>query len=201
MTYLALGDSYTIGEGVPPEDSWPLQLADRLTARGYEVRRPTVIAKTGWTADELRIAILDERLRGTFDLVSLLIGVNNQYRGRTTSDFVPDLASLLEMAIRFADNDQRKVFVLSIPDYGCSPFAADRDREEIARGIDSYNDMVRATCETRSVSLFDITPISRDVTKEDFAEDGLHPSRQQYTRWVDAILHGVINRMNIGGLV
>lgn len=201
MTYLALGDSYTIGEGVDPEDSWPYLLKNKLSLHGYEFDEPTVIAKTGWTAEELLVALQGEQFARPFDLVSLLIGVNNQYRGETTAKFIPDLIILVDKAIKFAGGDPRRVFAVSIPDYGLSPFAADRDRTAIADGIDDFNRAVLEVCESESVPLIDITRTSRDVRDGDFVEDGLHPSRQQYERWVDVIAPTVMEKMSLGGMI
>src|SRR5687768_3440100 len=153
LRYLALGDSYTIGESVPLEGRWPVQLAASLRQDGIAIEEPTIIAKTGWTTDELSAAIDDAKLEPPYDLVSLLIGVNNQYRGRAAKEYRGEFDALLTRAIGFAGGDARKVFVLSIPDWGTTPFAisSGRDREQIARELDEYNAVAKAVCEKRGV--------------------------------------------------
>jgi lysophospholipase L1-like esterase len=189
-TYLALGDSYTIGEGVASDERYPEQLAAALNARGIAVQAPVIIAKTGWTTDELTAGINSRQLATTFDLVSLLIGVNNQYRGRDIENYRREFRRLLQEAVDFAAGRSDRVFVLSIPDWGVTPFAAGRDRQQIAREIDSFNAVKRAECVSRGVVFIDITPISRQAAENPalLAADGLHPSGEMYSAWVDAAL-------------
>jgi lysophospholipase L1-like esterase len=188
LRYLALGDSYTIGESVPEAERWPVQLVRELRTRGVNVDDPQIIAKTGWTTDELSAAIDEASPRGPYDLVSLLIGVNNQYRGRDAEQYRAEFATLLDRAIRFAGGRNDRVFVVSIPDWGVTPFAADRDRAKIARELDRYNAINREEAAKRSVKWIDITPVSRQPRAELVAGDGLHPSGLQYTEWVKLIL-------------
>lgn len=194
FTYLALGDSYTIGESVPEAERWPVQLADSLRDAGIETGEVRIIARTGWTTDELAAGIDAADITGPFDLVSLLIGVNNQYRGRPVETFRPEFVSLLNTAIEFAGGNPEKVFVVSIPDWGVTPFAASRDRAAIAAAIDAYNAVAQEETVKKGVPFFDITPISREAADNPalVAADGLHPSGQMYQRWVSLILPDIL---------
>ncbi|MGY0610675.1 MULTISPECIES: SGNH/GDSL hydrolase family protein [unclassified Luteimonas] len=187
LSYLALGDSYTIGEGVEPADRWPHQLARALRADGIALEDPLTIAATGWTTDELDAAIDAADPRGPFDFASLLIGVNNQYRGRDVDDYAHGFTALLERSIGFAGGRPGRVLVLSIPDWGVTPFAAapERDLDVIARELDACNGAARAICEARDVAFVDITRVSRERGGEPamLADDGLHPSAAMYVEW------------------
>ena len=187
MRYLALGDSYSIGEGVPEAGRWPMQLAAALRARGIALQDPRIIATTGWTTDELSAAMDAAEPLGTWDLVSLLIGVNNQYRGRTLDDYREQFSGLLERAIALAGHQPSRVFVLSIPDWGVTPFAQGRDRARIAQEIDAFNATARHICKALGAAFIDITPTSRDQGGDPdmLVADGLHPSAAMYARWVD----------------
>jgi undecaprenyl-diphosphatase len=180
--YLALGDSYTIGESVAAEERFPNQLARVL---GYS--EPLIIAKTGWTTDELNAAIDAANPKGPYDLVTLLIGVNNQYRGRDAEQYRGEFRGLLQRAIGFAGGDAKRVIVVSIPDWGVTPFAEGRDRAKIAREIDQYNAINREEALRAGARYADITPISRRNDPTLVANDGLHPSGTQYREWVDVI--------------
>ena len=188
-TYLALGDSYTIGEQVPLHESFPYQLVQMLREQGIRIHAPEIVAKTGWTSDELIERIIHTKLLEHYDLVTLLIGVNNQYRGRKVEEFVPDLELLVTKAIRFAGGKPDHVIMISIPDWGITPFAKDRDAKEIATAIDQYNDACRKVAQTAGVHFIDITSSQRrDGTRSDFlAADGLHPSGKEYTKWAEAV--------------
>jgi len=190
MSYLALGDSYTIGEGVTISERWPVQLTQALKAKNFDVETPQIIARTGWTTDELMRAIDEANISDTFDLVSLLIGVNNQYRGRPVEQFRLDLVSLIEKALTFAGNDTSRVFMLSIPDWGATPFASGRDREKIASEINAYNYVIHQETSARNILFVNITPISREALSDPtlLANDGLHPSGKMYLRWVNELL-------------
>ena len=185
--YLALGDSYTIGEGIAAEDRWPVQLADALRADGIAVDAPEIIATTGWTTDELDAAIDAAAPRAPFDLVSLLIGVNDQYRGRDVADYAPAFEALLQRAIGFAGGDAARVVVLAIPDWGVTPFGAHsgRDTAAIARELDAYNAAAAASCAAHGVAFVDIAPVSRTHggEAEMLADDGLHPSAVLHAEW------------------
>ncbi len=193
-SFLALGDSYTVGQGISPQENWPSQLIESLRDGGWQVDAPRVVAGTGWTADELLAALDLERMSRSFDLVSLMIGVNNQYRGGSyLSRFVPDLESLLRSAIGYSGNRPQVVVVLSIPDWGQSPFAADHDRSTIATEIDQLNLQLSAACTRYRVNFVDVTEISRQAAEREgmFATDGLHPSAAQYRLWLPAIQEAV----------
>lgn len=187
---LCLGDSYTIGESVSVSQRWPVQLAANLRARGLEVAEPILIARTGWTTDELTAAIEQGPPTGSFDLVTLLIGVNNQYRGRTAEDYRLEFRALLGRAIGFAGGRPDHVMVLSIPDWGVTPFAADRDRSRIGREIDGYNAISREESMHAGARYVDITPVSRQAATQPglTAGDGLHPSGEMYRRWVELVV-------------
>jgi len=186
-TCLALGDSYTIGEGVAATERWPNQLAAELRKRGVDMAEPRIIAKTGWTTDELNEAIDRERVQDSFDLVTLLIGVNNQYRGRDPENYRVEFASLLRRAIHFAGGDARRVIVVSIPDWGVTPFSLGRDRARIAAEIDAFNGVNRDVTKQAGARYADITPLSREGVLM-VVSDGLHPSSTMYARWTAAIL-------------
>ena len=189
--FLALGDSYTIGESVADSLRWPNQLVKRLNQNKKIFTEATIIAKTGWTTDELMQGINTAALKDKYDYVSLLIGVNNQYRGRDIENFKVEFIELLEKSIALAGNDKEKVFVLSIPDWGVMPFARERDQEKIKRQIDAFNQVVKNSCAQYKVAFFDITPISRAAAVEPvlIASDGLHPSGEMYARWVEYIIN------------
>jgi lysophospholipase L1-like esterase len=188
-TLLCLGDSYTIGESVLPTENFPNQTIGLLRKAGYTFHDPEIVAKTGWTTDELQAAIDKHSFKDSYDFVTLLIGVNNQYRGRTVGDYKPGFESLLKQAIQFANNNAEHVIVLSIPDWGATPFASDRDTKQIAVEIDSYNAANRALAEQYKVGYIDITPASRKGARDRslVATDGLHPSAKQYTKWSEKL--------------
>jgi lysophospholipase L1-like esterase len=192
LSYLALGDSYTIGEGVAPADRWPAQLAARLRDEGVALADPRIIATTGWTTDELDAGIDAAQPVHEADFVSLLIGVNNQYRGRPLDDYRAQFAALLERAIGFAHGRADRVLVLSIPDWGVTRFGAQSGRvpAPIARDLDACNAAAQATCDARGVAFVDITAVSRAQGGADamLVDDGLHPSRAMYALWTDAAL-------------
>lgn len=187
LRYLALGDSYTIGEGVDAAGRWPMQLARLLRMEGILLGDPRIIATTGWTTDELDAAITAAEPLGEHDFVTLLIGVNNQYRGRSVEEYRTQFAALLWRAIGFARNRPDRVLVLSIPDWGVTPFAGQsgRDTAQIARELDAYNLTAREVCAQRGVSFVDITSVSRARGADPamLADDGLHPSAAMYTEW------------------
>ena len=195
MKYLALGDSYTIGESVDEQNRFPIQLADTLRADGIEVNNPVIVATTGWTTDELAAGIEEANISGNYELVTLLIGVNNQYRGRSVENFREEYVELLEQAIAFAGGNPEKVVVISIPDWGVTPFAEGRDREQIAQEIDAYNAVKMEETQEQGVSFVNITPISRQAAAQPelIADDGLHPSGKMYKLWVDLMFDEVKN--------
>jgi lysophospholipase L1-like esterase len=190
MRFLALGDSYTIGEGVGEDERWPMRLAAMLRERGVAVGDPQIVARTGWTTDELSAAIDEADPQGPYALVTLLIGVNNQYRGRDAGEYRAEFAALLARAIGFAGGEPSRVVVLSIPDWGVSPFAEGRDRARIAAEIDAYNAINRDEAARAGARWVDVAPQSRDAGPDPawLATDGLHPSGRAYQVWANLAL-------------
>lgn len=184
--FLALGDSYTIGEGVDASERWPVVLAGRLREQGILVDDPVIIAKTGWTTEELDAAIDAAAPRGRFSLVTLLIGVNDQYRGKRVQTYRENFTKLLDRAIGFAGGDASRVIVISIPDWGVTPFAEGRHRDEIATQINVYNAANREIALAKGAGWVDVTPTSRKAGAE-LAADGLHPGASMYREWVKLI--------------
>ncbi len=187
FSYLALGDSYTIGETVDAKRRWPVQLANFLNIKGKNVSQPLVIAKTGWRTDELHAAASsDIRVAPKkFDLVSLLIGVNDQYQGKDIKNFPAAFEKLLDLAIESGARGRKSVFVVSIPDYGATPFGKD-NAENVTKEIDAYNAISEEICKRRKIPFYTITEISRRANTEPelVASDGLHPSGEMYRLWV-----------------
>lgn len=194
---LCLGDSYTIGERVEEADRFPNQTILQLHSKGIYFENPRIIAATGWTTDELMIAIQDADIHQTYDIVTLLIGVNNQYRGRSAEDYRLQFAELLELAITFSGHQKNKVIVLSIPDWGATPFAEGRNREAIAKEIDQFNDINKEESEKRGVHYLDITAISRKGMNDSslIADDGLHPSGKMYAAWAELVTQVIKDEM------
>ena len=195
LRYLALGDSYTIGEGVAESGRWPVQLARSLRNDGIPMSDPRIIAQTGWSTDELDAAIDTALVFPEYDLVSLLIGVNNQYRGRDIEEYRVQFSGLLERAIHFAQGRRDRALVLSIPDWGVTPFARGlaRDTQKVAREIDAFNAVALETCMRRGVVFVDITDASRQrgAELEMLVDDGLHPSALMYAEWARLALPAV----------
>lgn len=190
---LALGDSYTIGEAVAPDQRWVEQWADLMQAEGHAVARPVrIIAQTGWTTDELALAILAAEPLGAWDLVTLLIGVNNQYRGRDVEIFVREFNTLLDTAMAAVAGRPERIQVLSIPDWGQTPFGAacGCDIALVSAEIDAYNRAIAQRCTARGIALLDVTTLTREhsANPDMHAEDGLHPSAAMYRLWAEALL-------------
>jgi lysophospholipase L1-like esterase len=188
-SWLALGDSYTIGEALPLHESFPYQALQLLRNKGLHFHAPEIVAKTGWTTAELAGHLLHTKLNDQYDLVTLLIGVNNQYRGLSLEDYKSDLEFLLKKALHFAVNKAERVVVVSIPDWGTTPFAEGRDRDKIAKEIDQFNAAKKALCEKYSVAFIDITADQR-TDKDDktfVASDKLHPSGKEYAKWAEKV--------------
>lgn len=197
FSYLALGDSYTIGESVPVEQRWPVQLAEMLRARGYKMAAPKIIAKTGWTTGNLLDAMeTNLNVQQDFDLVSILIGVNNQYQSKSISEYEAELNELFRKAINHSRTREKGVFAVSIPDYGATPFG-EENSEVIGREINAFNAVFRKVAEAYNVAFYNITPISREAKNnpELTAGDSLHPSGLMYRYWVDLIIEDVAKQL------
>lgn len=193
--FLALGDSYTIGEGVAESARWPVQLVARVRAHDIALDDPQIIAHTGWSTDELAATMATAPLRPPYALVTLLIGVNDQYRHRNADEFGEQFHALLLRAIELAGGDPRRVIVISIPDWGVTPFARaeGRDTQDIATAIDAFNERARGYATLLQAHFVDVTGLSRDPEIRGLlAADGLHPSGAQYARWLAAIVTVVL---------
>lgn len=190
VSFLALGDSYTIGEGVDAQMRWPAQLLRLLRSEGVAADEAEVIATTGWTTDELMGAVRAASFRDHYDIVSLLIGVNNQYRGRDPENYRIECGELLDVAIAKAGGNAGKVLMLSIPDWGVTPFARDKgvDGARVATEIDRFNAIARELSRERGTTWIDVTDISRGAGRDLLADDGLHPSAGQYALWAEQAL-------------
>ena len=204
-SYLALGDSYTIGEGVEESGRYPNQAVETLRSKNLIFDKPTIIAKTGWTTDELDKGIEVAGIEGkTYDLVTLLIGVNNQYRGRPVSDYETEFRKMLTKAIRFADGDPKHVVVISIPDWGITPFAENRetDSQRVAKEIDAYNSAKERISNELGVFYIDITEEYREIgaLPEMLVKDQLHPSALVYKSWSDKLAKVVFEKMIFEGM-
>ena len=187
--FLALGDSYTIGEGVQPAQTWPFLLSQQLRNSGIEIADPEIIATTGWRTDELKSAITAKRLTSEYDLVSLLIGVNNQYQSKPLDHYASDFEDLITLTIHAGKGNPSSVMVLSIPDYGYTPFGAEK-KEEITKGIEAFNRVNMMIAKAYGIRYIDITDISRKAASEPdlLVADNLHPSGKMYQMWVDKIM-------------
>lgn len=199
--FLSLGDSYTIGEGVTKKERWTFQAAGQLRSAGFSVADPVTVARTGWTTGELIAAVKQTEPGSDFDLVSLLIGVNNQYRGIPADVFQQEFKDLLDIAARFAGGDFSKVFVLSIPDWGSTPFAAGRDAAVITREIDQLNNIAEVVCREKGVAFVNITPVSRRAkdNQQYLAGDKLHYSAEMYELWAAEALPVMKNILSAQG--
>lgn len=201
FTYLALGDSYTIGEQVPVYDNFPYQTIQLLRKQFPDqiFHAAEIIAKTGWTTDELLGGIANTRINNTYDFVSLLIGVNNQYRGRDLENYRQEFSILLNKAIAFAGNKNQHVFVLSIPDWGITPFAAERDRAKIAVEIDAFNQVAKEITQQQACHYIDITTDQRKDGEDQafLATDGLHPSGLEYQKWATSLSDAIAKQLYI----
>jgi lysophospholipase L1-like esterase len=200
LTYLALGDSYTIGEAVPQAGSFPYQLVVKLNAQNVQVKPPTIIATTGWTTDNLIDAISQSGLTGKrYDFVTLLIGVNDQFQGLSQDNYKVKFQQVLNTAITFAGENKAHIFVLSIPDYGVTPFAGGNDAV-IGPQIDQFNAINKSISAAAGVNYLDITPISRQAATDPslIAPDGLHPSGKMYGLWINELAPMVAKALGVG---
>lgn len=184
-SYLALGDSYTIGQGVAAQDQWGVQLADLLRQNNIAVAPPVTIARTGWTTSDLIRAVAEAKPKPDFDLVTLLIGVNNQYQGQSIQTYRIEFRQLLQTSIALARNDPQHVIVLSIPDWGATPAAQGQDRERIAQEIDAFNAVAKEESELAGVTFINITPLTRTLVSDQsyLASDRLHYSGKMHREW------------------
>lgn len=189
LRFLALGDSYTIGESVPVYQSFPYQTVQLLRKKGMAVHAAEIIAKTGWTTDELMAGIDKTLFEKEYDIVTLLIGVNNQYRGKPADAYAIEFEKLLNKAIAFAAGKKKQVFVFSIPDWGATPFAEGRDRKKIASEIDVFNSINKKITESKGITYISITEGTREAASNPqlVAKDGLHPSGDDYARWAEKL--------------
>jgi lysophospholipase L1-like esterase len=190
LRFLALGDSYTKGEGVPAAERWPVQLAARLRSAGLDLAEPQVVAETGWRTDDLDAGINAVDPRGPFDLVTLLIGVNNQFQNRSAGQYRVEFDALLRRAVGFAGGDPSRVVVLSIPDYGATPYGQMNDPAAIAAGVAQFNAVNRELSRKAGVRYVDVTPVSGQAATDATltAPDDLHPSGRMYAAWADLAL-------------
>ncbi len=187
--YLALGDSYTIGQSVDPSFRFPAQTAAILKDSGINISNIQYIATTGWTTYNLQDAIHQQNPQGPFDVVSLLIGVNDQYQRHDTIGYRAQFTNLLQISVRLAGNKKENVFVLSIPDYSVTPFAQGYNTASIRKEIDEFNAINKEVTLSRQITYVDITAISRDAATDAalIAGDGLHPSGKQYAMWANLL--------------
>ncbi|HLP53031.1 MAG TPA: SGNH/GDSL hydrolase family protein [Chitinophagales bacterium] len=196
-TMLCLGDSYTIGEAVEESERFPMQAVAMLEKENIHFDKPVIIAKTGWTTDELTAAIQEQNPSGTYDVVTLLIGVNNQYRGRDLENYRQEFVELLHTALNYAGKKTKHVYVVSIPDWGVTPFGHNdkRGEEQIGKEIDQYNVINKEEARKAGVNYIDITPGSRKAkTDADLiANDGLHPSGKMYKVWAEKLVAAIGN--------
>ncbi|GAA4330741.1 SGNH/GDSL hydrolase family protein [Mucilaginibacter gynuensis] len=198
VTYLALGDSYTIGEAVPADENFPNRLTAVLKQNDYNILPPVIIARTGWTTNELIAAIKQKDIKEKFTMVTLLIGVNNQYRGYNIDTYRTEFVQLLNTALNYAGNNSKHVFVVSIPDYGVTPFASGSDTKKIEKEINAYNAIAEDEAGKAGVTFVDITQISRNALydKALVAGDGLHPSGKMYSEWINKLAPVVAKHLN-----
>ena len=201
INYLALRDSYTIGTSVDVADSYPNQTFQLLKGAKFTMNSVQIIAKNGWTADDLKNGLASADKKSIYQVVSILIGVNNQYQGRPIKDFETAFISLLQSAITLTGNKSKRVFVISIPDWGITPFASGRDRKEIATEIDNYNIICEKNAKLYGANYINITDAYRlDGYKTDYlAYDGLHPSKLEYTKWAIKLTQQITNIFASGG--
>lgn len=204
MKILCLGDSYTVGEGIPEEDNWPSQLVHALRKRDIPMAPPTVVAKTGWTSEELLAAVAEAELTPPYEIVTLMIGVNDQYRGRAATDYTRDFEALLSRAIDLAGGRSERVFVLSIPDWSVTPYAKtetpDRDAQTIVDEIKALNAVTARICYQQTIHYIHVTEMSRDARRGELyrAPDGLHYSRKMYSHWVEHLFPRVFSTLYPG---
>ena len=185
LSYLALGDSYTIGEALPLIESFPYQTVQQLRTQNITMAAPEIIARTGWTTDELQAAMDRYTFLPQYDVVTLLIGVNNQYRGYSIETYKEELERLLQQAVILAGRKKENVVVLSIPDYSVTPFAQEKNKERIQKEIEAFNQVKYGVCAAHNIHFINITESTRRAKNNVhlLAADGLHPSAEEYREW------------------
>ncbi len=198
-SYLVLGDSYTIGESVPLNQNFPYQVVQQLRKKGYNFFAPEIIAKTGWTTDDLLKAIYQNLFLSKYDFVSLLIGVNNQYQGRNAIEYKEHFEELLKKTIELANNKKDHVLIISIPDYSATPFAKSMDAEKISKEIEVLNSVNKALSIQYKVQYIDITRGSRKAKNNPslVAADNLHPSEKEYANWAEKVVDAIISQLKL----
>lgn len=196
-SFLALGDSYTIGESVPLQKSFPYQTVQLLRKENYNFLAPEIIAKTGWTTYELQEGMKEYQFLSKYDFVSLLIGVNDQYRGKNILEYKQQFEELLKKAIELANGKKEHVIVISIPDYSATPFAGSLDKEKISREMDVFNSINKAISIQYKVQYVDITTESKNTMYDPslVAQDGLHPSPKEYAIWAKKIAEAITSQL------
>lgn len=196
-SYLALGDSYTIGEAVPLNRSFPYQVVQLLRKKEYNFNAPEIIAKTGWTSDELLEAITNYELLSKYDFVTLLIGVNNQYRGRDAIEYKEQFEEILKKGLDLANGKKERVLVISIPDYSITPYAKSMDTDKISKEIEVFNGINKALSIQYKVQYIDITTGSKEAGNDAslVAQDGLHPSEKEYAKWAKKIVEIITSQL------
>jgi lysophospholipase L1-like esterase len=193
-TYLALGDSYTIGESVPLHEGFPYQLVQKLRAKHPGFMAPEIVAKTGWTTNELATHLIHTVLQKQYDFVTLLIGVNNQYRNLSITEFDQEFTFLLLKSLQYNGHQNNRVFVLSIPDWAHTPFAQKKSAEsglnliEMSVQIDAFNEVIKKRCEDMEIDFIYITELTRNCGSEMMAQDGLHYSAKMHQIWAGLLL-------------
>jgi lysophospholipase L1-like esterase len=197
-SYLALGDSYTIGESVADTERFPVQTVKLLREQNIDINNPDIIATTGWTTTNLLNALNNNPPKKTYSVVTLLIGVNNQYQGKTLDEYKIEFTKLMNMAVSYAGNIKSHVFILSIPDYSVTPFAQGSDAATIARDIDAFNAATKTISLNEGVHYLDIDSVSRDAKNDPalIADDGLHPSAIQYKKWSELLAPIMLKEFN-----
>lgn len=188
--YLALGDSYTIGEGVPVHQSFPYQLVQLLRKNHFNCAAPEIVARTGWSSDELLQAVKRYKFMPAYQFATLLIGVNNQYRRKEVMQFKMDFERLIRTALTMVGGKKSHLIVLTIPDYSVTPYAANMDVQGISKEIDVYNSLITAICLQYKLPLVNITGLSRKAGENEslLTADKLHPSAKEYGKWAKKLL-------------
>lgn len=201
LQMLCLGDSYTIGEGIEQGKTWPFLLKEKLNVAGIKMNDPEIIARTGWTTGELLQALEEKNIRKEFDVVTLLIGANNQFRGYSLDIFSEELEKLIQQAVRLAGTRKERVFLISIPDWSTTPFAEDRDRRKISSEIVLFNEEQKKLAQKYELTYINIFDLSGSLSSDSsmLAEDGLHPSGRQYERWTEVMLPALRDKLTSYG--